>query len=243
MIELQNFTKYYGKTLAAESISFKIEDNHIACILGRNGAGKTTILKAVCGIHYPSSGAVIVNGIDVEKDPVQIKQITGYAPENPVFSMNYTVKEYLNTVVNLRCLQRQKKAKKERVCELLEQFSLLDVKAKKISELSKGFKQRTILAGALAGNPKVLILDEPTSGLDPVQVQEKREFLKQLSQTRTILISTHSMSEAEVLCSDVFVINSGHLVASGTADSLKTDYCSSSLEEAFLKIINEEKAE
>ena len=241
MIELQTFTKYYGKTLAAENISFKVEDGHIACLLGRNGAGKTTILKAVCGIHYPSSGTVLVNGINVEKDPVKIKQITGYAPENPVFSMNYTVKEYLNMIVNLRCLQMQKKAKKGRVCELLEQFSLQDVRAKKITELSKGFKQRMVLAGVLAADPSVLVLDEPTSGLDPVQIQEKRELLKQLSKIRTILISTHSMSEAEALCSDIFVINNGCLVASGTADSLKVDNNASSLEEAFLKIINEEK--
>ena len=242
MIELRNFTKYYGKTLAADDISFTVEDGHIACLLGRNGAGKTTILKAVCGIHYPSSGTVIVNGTDAEKDPVKIKQITGYAPENPVFLMNYTVKEFINTAVNLRCLQMETKARKTRVCELLEQFSLQDVRAKKISELSKGYKQRTVLAGALAADPAVLVLDEPTSGLDPVQVQEKREFLKQLSQTRTILISTHSMSEAEALCSDVFVINSGKLVAAGTADSLKADNNASSLEEAFLKIINEVKA-
>ena len=87
MIELRNFTKYYGKTLAADDISFTVEDGHIACLLGRNGAGKTTILKAVCGIHYPSSGTVLVNGIDAVKDPVKIKQITGYAPENPVFLM------------------------------------------------------------------------------------------------------------------------------------------------------------
>ena len=243
MIELQNFTKYYGKTLAAENISFKVEDGHIACLLGRNGAGKTTILKAVCGIHYPSSGTVLVNGIDAVKDPVKIKKITGYAPENPVFLMNYTVKEFLNTAVNLRCLQMQTKDKKSRVCELMEKFSLQDVRAKKISELSKGFKQRTVLAGALAADPAVLVLDEPTSGLDPVQVQEKRDFLKQLSKTRTIIISTHSMSEAEALCSDVFVINGGHLVASGTAESLKAENSASSLEDAFLKIINKEKAE
>ena len=242
MIELRNFTKYYGKTLAADDISFTVEDGHIGCLLGRNGAGKTTILKAVCGIHYPSTGTVIVNGTDAEKDPVKIKQITGYAPENPVFLMNYTVKEFINTAVNLRCLQMETKSRKSRVCELLEQFSLQDVRAKKISELSKGYKQRTVLAGALAADPAVLVLDEPTSGLDPVQVQEKREFLKQLSQTRTILISTHSMSEAEALCSDVFVINSGKLVASGTADSLKADNNASSLEQAFLKIINEVKA-
>ncbi len=237
MIELRNFTKYYGKTKAVEDVSLVVKDRSTACLLGRNGAGKTTILKAACGIHYPTSGNIFVNGINVVEESLKAKQIVGYAAENPVFPMNYTVKEFLNSTVNLRCYFMSQKDKKQRLSEVLERFSLADVKSKKINDLSKGYKQRLILAGALAADPDILILDEPTSGLDPVQIQEKRELIKDLAATKTILISTHSMNEAELLCSDVFIINDGRLVAGGSCSDVKVQYNAATLEEAFMASI------
>ena len=237
MIEIRNFTKYYGKTKAADDISMVVKDRSTACLLGRNGAGKTTILKAVCGIHYPTSGSVWVNGINVVDEPVKVKRIVGYAAENPVFPMNYTIKEFLNSTINLRCCSMSAKDKKQKLAEILERFSLADLRSKKVNDLSKGYKQRLILAGALAADPEILVLDEPTSGLDPVQIQEKREMIRELAETKTILISTHSMSEAELLCSDVFIINDGHIVAGGSCSDVKARFNASSLEEAFMASI------
>ncbi len=231
MIELKSFTKQYGNKTVVKDVSFVCPDNKITGLIGANGAGKTTIIKAVCGIHYPTEGTVLVNGLSVEDEPVKTKLNIGYVSENATFPENYFVLEYLNECAYIR------KTKKEQLSKVIEMFSLESVLQKKISTLSKGFRQRLSFAQAFIHEPSVLVLDEPITGLDPIQISEIRSIIKKAGKTKTVLLSTHFMQEAETICDNIVFLHEGNKIAEGTAGELLKISGSTDLESAFIKLI------
>lgn len=210
MIEVQNITKKYNNFIAVDDISFKIEEGEVVGFLGPNGAGKSTTMSMITGFIEPTSGKIIVNGYDINQKSKQAKKQIGYMPENVPLYLELTVKEFVSYMADLKLVRRaDKKAEIERVIKLT---GLEDVKGKLIRSLSRGYKQRVSLAGALVGNPPILILDEPTVGLDPKQVIEIRNLIKSLGKEHTILISSHILSEISQMCNKIMIINKGKIL-------------------------------
>ena len=240
MIKLNSFTKIYGKDkIAAENISFQVPQNSITGLLGPNGAGKTTIIKAICSIHYPTSGEVIVynkkdESFNTAENIEESKRLIGYVSEIPNLYKNLSVIEYLKMTMDIWNIPEDKKIKN--LEKVIEDFRIKDVLSQKISTLSKGFTQRVNFAGALIHDPEILILDEPSSGLDPNQIIENRNLIKEFSKTKTILLSTHIMQEAENLCDNIVIISEGKLLAQGTVNQIKTETHSANLEEAYINL-------
>ncbi len=241
MIALNNFTKSYGKHIAVRDVSFIAPTNSITAIAGLNGAGKTTILKAICSVHYADSGQILVNGIDAFQYPLENKMQIGYVSEQPFFFNDYTVLEFLTYDAQILLSSKNKKQQHEMIYNVLEITSILDVLHKKIKTLSKGYKQRLALARALLTDPKVLILDEPTSGLDPRQIVQIRALIEKLSKNKTILISTHIMQEIEALCSSIAIIHSGELICFGNEKEICNQTGKKSIESAFLFLTEKSK--
>lgn len=216
-IEVSNLQKIYGTQKAVNNISFKVDKGEIVGFLGPNGAGKSTTMKMITGYITPDAGTARVCGIDVTKDPYQVKQKLGYLPEsNPLYYDMY-VKEYLDFIAEVHKISFRKKA----IEDVIEKVGLTRERAKKIGQLSKGYKQRVGLAAALIHQPEVLILDEPTTGLDPNQIIEIREVIREQRKSRTVLFSSHILSEVEALCDRVIIINKGELVADDLLSNLK----------------------
>lgn len=217
-ISVQQLTKIYGTQKALDGISFQAEKGKITGFLGPNGAGKSTTMKIATGYIGLSSGSVLVDGVDVSLDPLKVKRTTGYLPEhNPLYLEMY-VKEYLGFVASAYKLSDVK----TRIGEMIETVGLEREQHKKISALSKGYRQRVGLAQALIHDPSVLILDEPTSGLDPNQLVEIRKVIKQASENKTVILSTHIMQEVEALCDKVVIINKGKIVADDAVSNLRS---------------------
>ncbi len=231
LIELKNVTKSYKKFCAIKDISFTVPSKSITALVGLNGAGKTTLLKTIAGIHYPDSGTIRVNGIDILQHPIKNKQQIGFVQDNNGFYPDYTVYEILQSDA---AISLAKNVAKSNIIKVLDICSLNDVQYKNIRTLSKGYMQRLSFARALLHNPSVLLLDEPTSGLDPQQIIEMRNIIKSLSKEATILISTHLMQEVEALCSSIAIIHKGSLVAHGTEKELCTLSHTKTIEESFL---------
>jgi ABC-2 type transport system ATP-binding protein len=217
-ITISNLTKSYGTQKAIDSISFNAADNEIVGFLGPNGAGKTTTMKIVTGYLEADSGDVMVNGIDVHTNPLEVKKQLGYLPEgNPLYYEMY-VREYLGFVASLHTI---KKSVKKRIEEVIDLTGLRMESNKKTGQLSKGYKQRVGLAAALLHDPEVLILDEPTSGLDPNQIIEIRQVIKDLGKNKTVLFSSHILQEVESICDRIIIINKGTIVADDTLVNLQ----------------------
>ena len=221
MIEVKNVTKKYGSFTAVNQINFKIEEGEIVGLLGANGAGKSTTMNMITGFIEPTEGEIIIDGYDILKKAKKAKKQIGYMPENVPLYYDLTVKEFIKYMADVKRVP--KKEKKENIEEVIEQTNLVDVKNKLIRNLSRGYKQRVSLAGALVGNPKILILDEPTVGLDPKQITEIREYIKALGKKHTIILSSHILSEVSQICDKVIIINHGKIIAIDTPESLENN--------------------
>ena len=211
-IQIKNLTKYYGQQAALKSISFDVGQGQIVGFIGPNGAGKSTTMKIITGIIPATKGEVYVNGIKVDEDSLEIKRMMGYLPENNPLYTDMFVREYLSYAAGHYPL---KVNKKERIEQIISETGLSAECNKKISALSKGFRQRVGLAQALIHDPQILILDEPTSGLDPNQIVEIRNLISKIGREKTLILSTHIMQEVEAICDRVIIINQGEIVADG----------------------------
>lgn len=216
-ISVNELMKVYGEQKAVNKISFSAHKGEIVGFLGPNGAGKSTTMKMITGYLAPDSGVASVSNINVTADPIAAKRKIGYLPEaNPLYIDMY-VKEYLNFISGVHDI----KNKKQRIKDVIELTGLSEEQNKKISQLSKGYKQRTGLAAALIHDPEVLILDEPTSGLDPNQIVEIRNVIKEQGKNKTVLFSSHILQEVEAICDRVIIINKGILVADDKLNNLQ----------------------
>ena len=216
-IEVEGVTKLYGNQKALNNISFKVNKPEIVGFLGPNGAGKSTMMKILTTYLNANEGEAIVNGFDVKKNTKQVQQSVGYLPEhNPLYLEQY-VKEYLSFNAKIY------KIEKQRIDEVIELTGLTPESHKKISQLSKGYRQRVGLANALLHDPDVLILDEPTTGLDPNQLIDIRNLIKSIGKTKTVFLSTHIMQEVEAMCDRVIIINKGEIVADKKLKDLRDE--------------------
>ena len=219
MIHIEKLTKYYNEVCAVDNISIDVRQGEILGLLGPNGAGKTTTLRMLTGYFKPTSGSITIQNYSVEKDLLKIKQLIGYLPESAPLYHSMLVYDYLNFVADIRGLNGDRKP--SRIKELVDICGLGQVMHKNIRELSKGYKQRVGLAHALLSDPEILVLDEPTSGLDPNQIVEIREIIKQIGKEKTIIFSTHILSEAEATCDRIAIIHKGKIVADENTETIK----------------------
>ena len=219
MIEVKNVTKKYGKVVAVDNISFTIQDGEIIGLLGPNGAGKSTTMNMITGYIEPTEGTIIVDNYDMSKKPKKAKKEIGYMPEGVPLYTDMTVKEFITYMAEIKKIN--KKERKEKVEKIIEETGLKEVEKKITKNLSRGYKQRVSLAGALVGEPKILILDEPTVGLDPKQITEIRKLIKDLGKKHTVILSTHILSEVSQICQKVIIINKGKIVAIDTPENLE----------------------
>ncbi len=230
-IVIKNISKVYGTQKALDNVSLSIGEGEIVGLLGPNGAGKSTMMKILTCFIPPTEGSAEICGYDIFEHQMEIKRSVGYLSEqNPLYYDMY-VREFLLLVAGIHKIER--KLRKARVEEVIALTGLEKEANKKIGTLSKGYKQRVGLAQALIHDPKVLILDEPTTGLDPNQLLEIRNLIKQIGQSKTILLSTHIMQEVEAVCSRVIIINNGRLVADDKTEQLAAG---GSLEKKFREI-------
>ena len=230
-IEIKTLSKVYKNLKAVNCISFSAKKGEIVGFLGPNGAGKSTTMKILTGYLKPSEGTVLVNGIDVVVNPIEAQRVIGYLPEhNPLYLEMY-VREYLQFQASIF------KVDKYSIKETITKVGLTKEVGKKISQLSKGYRQRVGLATAILHNPQVLILDEPTTGLDPNQIVEIRELIKDLGKDKTVLLSTHIMQEVEAVCSRVIILNKGEIVLDKQLSEVKNN------QEQILKVTFDYKIE
>jgi len=233
MIKVDALTKKYGNFTALNSISFEIKSNCITALLGPNGAGKTTTLRILCGYLAPTSGNVNIMSLNwSEENLIKIKKSIGYVPENNPIYDDLEVSEYLEWVGKTFDLNGNDL--KDKVKNSINRCSLNSVVGRKIGTLSKGYRQRVALAKAILNDPPILILDEPTSGLDPNQAEETRKLIKEIRKDKTVIISTHVLSEVEAICDEMIIINKGNIAASGTKEEIIARY--SPIQTFILKI-------
>ena len=218
MIEITNLTKSYGDKKALKGISMHIEKGEVVGFLGPNGAGKSTTMNIITGFISYTSGSVKIDGIDILENPKAAKQKIGYLPEIPPLYTDMTVEEYLDFVYDLK--KAHADSKENHIKKICASTGIGNVYKRKIGNLSKGYRQRTGLASALIGDPDILILDEPTVGLDPQQIIEIRDLIKELGKTKTVILSSHILSEVQAVCERVIIINNGSIIAEGTPEEL-----------------------
>ncbi len=219
MIEVKNVTKKFGKFTAVCDISFSINDGEVVGLLGPNGAGKSTTMNMITGYTEPTEGQIIIDSYDIQKKPLKAKKNIGYMPEGTPLYQELTVKEFVKYMAELKEISR--KERKEAVAKALDEAGLTEVSQKLIKNLSRGYRQRVSLAGALVGDPKVIILDEPTVGLDPKQITEIRKIIKDLGKKHTVILSSHILSEVSQICEKVIILNKGKIVAIDTPENLE----------------------
>ena len=232
MIEIHDLTKRYGDFTAVDGLSLTAAAGEIFGFLGPNGAGKTTTIRIVAGLSLPTSGTVLVNGIDVVAEPVLAKSVLGYVPDRPYLYEKLTGRELLHFVADL--YRRDWRECEPRAVELLRYFDLGDWIDARIENLSHGMKQKLVIVSALVHDPSVLVIDEPMVGLDALaQRQVKQLFRRLADEGKTVLLTTHTLSVAEAVCDRIAIINRGKIVASGTTAELKKERA---LEDAFLEL-------
>ncbi len=241
MIEVQNLTKYYKDFCAVNRISMTVRKGEILGLLGPNGAGKTTTLRMLTGYLRPSSGTITVDDLHMPEDVLKIKSMIGYLPESAPLYHNMLVYDYLDYVARIKGID-DKETRYDRFLKLSDLCGLSAIMDKPIGNLSKGLRQRVGLAHAMMTDPEILILDEPTSGLDPNQIAEIRDIIKRIGKEKTIIFSTHILSEAEATCDRIAIINNGRVVADDTTLNLKKRVQENSLIRLSLKGADQEKA-
>ena len=219
MIHVEKLTKFYGDFCAVDSIDLDIHKGEIMGLLGPNGAGKTTTLRMITGYLEPTSGSIKVKDFSTAEDMLPIKKLMGYLPESAPLYHNMLVYDYLDYVAKVRGLEGEKK--NTRIRAMVDLCGLKGIMHRTIGELSKGLKQRVGLAHAMIDEPEILVLDEPTSGLDPNQIVEIRDIIRSIGKDKTIVLSTHILSEAEATCDRIVIIDKGKIVADGSTEMLK----------------------
>lgn len=238
MIHVRHLTKFYGDYAAVRDVSFDVPADQIVGFLGPNGAGKTTTMRILAGFLSATSGEATIDGRDVFREPLEVRQRIGYLPESCPLYLDMRVQEYLHFRAGIKGLHGP--AARQRIEYVLGRCWLGDVHRQLIGTLSKGFRQRVGLADALLADPPVLILDEPTVGLDPAQIRETRKLIRELGQQHTILLSTHILPEVEMTCDSVIIIDRGRVVASGQLRELRPEQ--ETLEDMFIRIVEREEA-
>jgi len=218
VIEVKDLTHYYGDNRAIHNVSFEVQKGEILGLLGPNAAGKTTTMKILTCFMPPTSGNAKISGFDIWDQPLEIKNLIGYLPENPPLYNDLSVFEYLDFVAKIKGIPSKKRA--AAISSSIEKAALQNVRKQVVGNLSKGFKQRVGISQALLNDPKILILDEPTIGLDPRQIIEIRELIKNLGGDHTIILSTHILPEVEMTCGRVVIINEGEVVAEDSPENL-----------------------
>ncbi len=219
MIEISHVSRNFGDFRAVNDVSFSIPTGQIVGLLGPNGAGKTTTMRMITGYLEPTDGQILIDGVDIAKAPVESKQKIGYMPESAPLYGDMIVEDYLKYVADIHGQDSESK-----VALLCQECGLKEVMSKNISELSRGNRQRVALAHALMNDPEILILDEPTSGLDPNQVEDVRAIIREIGKTRTVIVSTHILTEVETICSRAIIISGGKLVADSSITELKEKF-------------------
>jgi ABC-2 type transport system ATP-binding protein len=219
MIEVEHLTKRYGDFTAVKDLSFTIDEGHVYGFLGPNGAGKSTTMNIMTGCLSATEGHVRIDGHDIFEEPNEAKKCIGYLPEQPPLYLSETPEEYLRFVGQAKGLRGG--ALTEQIEKVLEETKLTEMRRRRISALSKGYKQRVGIAQAILGDPKVIILDEPTVGLDPIQIIEIRDLIRQLGQEHTVILSSHILSEVQTICDKILIIAHGQLIAFDQPENLE----------------------
>lgn len=232
-LEIINLSKKFDSQTALDNVNIEIKENEIIGLLGPNGAGKSTLMKSVVGVLKIDEGKILFDGKDITENEISTKKNIGFLPENNPLYQEMFVKEYLQFVANIHQVST------ERINEIIDLVGITPEKSKKISQLSKGYKQRVGLAQAILHSPDLLILDEPTNGLDPNQIIEIRNVIKEIGKEKTVILSTHIMQEVEALCSRVILIHEGKIVQDTKIAEFKDKF--SNLEEAFAYYTSKER--
>ncbi|WP_298021569.1 ABC transporter ATP-binding protein [uncultured Dysosmobacter sp.] len=225
MISVEHLTKCYGDFTAVEDLSFEIGEGHVYGFLGPNGAGKSTTMNIMTGCLSATAGHVRIDGYDIFDEPDKAKKLIGYLPEHPPLYMNETPVEYLTFVGEAKGLRGEEL--RQQIEKVIAMAGIEHMKHRRISALSKGYKQRVGIAQALLGSPRVIILDEPTVGLDPIQIIEIRDLIKELGQSHTVIFSSHILSEVQAICDQILMIAHGKLVAFDEPKNLEKQLLSS----------------
>ncbi len=222
MIEVRGLSKLYGTERAVDGISFEVSSGEVLGFLGPNGAGKTTTMKVITCYLPPSEGTVLVDGLDVRTNSLEVRRKIGYLPEHTPLYLDMSVYDYLEFVAAMRGIERSRHA--GRIADMAEVCGLGDVLTKRIEALSKGYRQRVGLAQAMIHDPDILVLDEPTTGLDPNQIVEIRALIRAVGREKTVILSTHILPEVRASCDRVLIIHRGQLVADGTPADLEASF-------------------
>ncbi len=238
MIQVQHLTKRYGAHTAVDDLSFTAAPGQIYGFLGPNGAGKSTTMNIMTGYLAATSGTVLIDGLDIQKEPEAAKQKIGYLPEVPPVYTDMTVSEYLRFAAELKRIPAGKRM--DAVATVLDAADILDVQGRLIRNLSKGYRQRVGLAQALIGDPEILILDEPTAGLDPEQQKEMFEYIRSLKENHTIILSSHILSDVSAVADYVWILSGGKLAASDTPANLQSHMTTS--QQVILRVTGDKEA-
>lgn len=237
MIVIKNLCKSFGSRKVLDSLNICFKNNEVVALLGPNGAGKTTLMRLITGFYLPDAGEILINHRNIAHERLAALENTAYVPEIGALYPEMTVYEYIKYMADLRGMSEQGFV--DNLLSLLKELELEDVINQKCETLSKGYKRRAAIAGALIHRPKTIILDEPTEGLDPAQKQSVRNFIKNYGKKNTVIISTHIMEEVEAMAGRVILLNHGRLVCDTTPELLKQNTASGDIAQAFLSLTAE----